>query len=1038
MRWSTLWLAAALGIVHTATAVAVSHGQTPLLLRPDDAAAPAADTPPPPAQADIPAGLPYDWEVLGPFPHGSREVGVDPLSAYGGFEHLRYNESDTYPSELADGGTVSWQRVRTNADGSVGPVRHEGVRWEFNRKSFGWTVLHHATYFRGTFTVDKTGTYLATFNNVLSFKIDNRALVGNVYGYEHASDSAVFLEAGEHWIYVCALMDVRIFGGSTPPQVKFKGSLRYVDVDGPARGVVVFDRDTILPDIVDGSLVTPYGSVTLLNANMAAQSMHWADDGDKSGGGKGDKDRDNGGDDDDDDDDDDDWDWDDDWGWGDDDGDLSAMEPQSPDARRSGRKKGGRKGGKGKGKGRGGDKSGSDDDHGDAKTRTTEGPGWMQILDINAVVDGSVIRTMTRVLDPLKLAPGQVLAVPFEFEPPFDSFPELLSLQVTLLDIDANASFVVTVGEYRLNKRTWGDAYKFTHYGYDSSVQYSVVKPPIKPCVRSAEVGCPVVVGLHGAGVNADSPFWVDSIRRQDYAWVIFPTGRTPWGFDWHGPSLANLESSVDVLQQLLPGVPQTLADSIRPSSRHRVYVGHSNGGQGAWWMLTHFPDTAIAGVPASGYVKIQHYIPYYMHIGYAYADPILRAIFEVSIAENDLDLYIPNASGIPILARTGGDDENVPPLHTRRLVRMANEWNRDPQSVRVSEVANKGHWFEGVLNDRVVQDFLDAQLDPSLNPTLALPPLPEAFTIQTLNPASTGSKGGIRILQLEVPFRLATIRVHRYGNVWVLNTTNVRRFGFTKDERQVGITSWSIDGTDFASPPSAAGPSYLKVGTRWELASDLLWISRERHPSTYGPASLIFTHPFRIVIPSSPSSNRTLYRQLAQHIATSWYLFGLGGTQIVRDVDVLDGVAAKFNLIVLGGPRDNLYTRRRETEGASGLVTFLPSGGFRIHDRAYEQRGAGIVFLAPSPTRTRMGLFVAGTDADGLRRAVWAIPFRTGVEVPDYMVVGDEFGDASTGWTAGDGSPFGGGGTKGVGGVFAAGYWNNTWDFDYRCGYLK
>jgi hypothetical protein len=51
----------------------------------------------------------------------------------------------------------------------------------------------------------------------------------------------------------------------------------------------------------------------------------------------------------------------------------------------------------------------------------------------------------------------------------------------------------------------------------------------------------------------------------------------------------------------------------------------------------------------------------------------------EASIAENDLDLYAANMAGVPILARTGGNDDNVPPLNTRRVIRLVNEWNRDP-----------------------------------------------------------------------------------------------------------------------------------------------------------------------------------------------------------------------------------------------------------------------------------------------------------------------------------------------------------------------
>lgn len=137
-----------------------------------------------------------------------------------------------------------------------------------------------------------------------------------------------------------------------------------------------------------------------------------------------------------------------------------------------------------------------------------------------------------------------------------------------------------------------------------------------------------------------------------------------------------------------------------------------------------------------------------------------------------------------------------------------------------LSEVTGKGHWFDGVLNDDIVQGFLNKYLDREINPALDKPPFPDAFTISTMNPFSTGSKGGIRILQFEVPFRLATIRVHRFGNNWVMNTTNVRRLGFVYDDRQKDIKSFSIDGTYFDVSPSKAGPSYLRksVTDPWEV----------------------------------------------------------------------------------------------------------------------------------------------------------------------------------------------------------------------------
>ena len=84
----------------------------------------------------------------------------------------------------------------------------------------------------------------------------------------------------------------------------------------------------------------------------------------------------------------------------------------------------------------------------------------------------------------------------------------------------------------------------------------------------------------------------------------------------------------------------------------------------------------------------------------------------------------------------------------------------------------------------------------------------------------------------------MGTIRVHRQDDQWILNTTNVRRFGFVADDRQEGLQRWSVDGTNFDKPPVVSGKSYLKGDDGvWKVADDMLWISEERHFSTYGPA---------------------------------------------------------------------------------------------------------------------------------------------------------------------------------------------------------
>lgn len=60
-----------------------------------------------------------------------------------------------------------------------------------------------------------------------------------------------------------------------------------------------------------------------------------------------------------------------------------------------------------------------------------------------------------------------------------------------------------------------------------------------------------------------------------------------------------------------------------------------------------------------------------------------------------------------------------------------------------------------------------------------------------------------------------------------------------------------------------------------------------------------ILNHPFIIVVPSHLSLNLTDYHHIARQISISWYLCCKGTTQIVKDIDLLDGYAAKYSTLI-------------------------------------------------------------------------------------------------------------------------------------------
>jgi hypothetical protein len=102
-------------------------------------------------------------------------------------------------------------------------------------------------------------------DSVVSFKIDSYAHIGNPYAYKHAAETSIYLSEGSHKLYVCTTYDVRIYGNSLPPKLVFSGSIRSVELIDPHHGMIAYLDDTVLPEIMDGRLVSPYASVVIRN-----------------------------------------------------------------------------------------------------------------------------------------------------------------------------------------------------------------------------------------------------------------------------------------------------------------------------------------------------------------------------------------------------------------------------------------------------------------------------------------------------------------------------------------------------------------------------------------------------------------------------------------------------------------------------------------------------------------------------------------------------------------------------------------------------
>ncbi|KAG9321131.1 hypothetical protein KVV02_005257 [Mortierella alpina] len=651
-------------------------------------------------------------------------------------------------------------------------------------------------------------------------------------------------------------------------------------------------------------------------------------------------------------------------------------------------------------------------------------------------------------------------------------------------DIDRHNQRVVT-GTLRtctlvIAQRKWGEPYKYTFLDFDGTVQYAAAIPPSHPTSNPLD-SAPVLVSLHGAGVEVDqSPFWLSEYTQRERTWIVLPTGRSPWGYDWHGASMQNVASAIESLANGLYGIPEHLKGlpGMRPDPERLLIAGHSNGGQGAWFMVTHFPDKAIAATPAAGYVNIKQYVPFTGWLSNSYTDSHLRGLLEASIIEFDNDVHMSNTVGIPILARTGGADDNVPPLNSRKLVRLGQENAHNLSAISLSEIPGAGHWFEGVLHDNVMQAFLNQHLHDNTiahsedqedrATAVTHPRFPLEFEITVLNPAGIGSRGGIQVEQLRLPYRQVkgTVKVkivkdeqrernYEQWNTWIVETTNVRRLRFLDSPslrlRRGQVSTLILDGVRFDigqndgafSLATLSLGSFLREGTnkgpRWQFMSSSEWIKTERHRETYGPAIQILEKKVVVVVGTHFNNSQTegaggqgkspfarAFDRIAKLVSHDIYLYGRGDAEIITDKEYLarienalpDTEVERPNLVLIGDHHQNSVTKLvlAQTEqkvainSQEGLVVVQP-GSDPVVETEYRQPGTGLLMIRPWGTHN-LAMVIAGLDVQGVETAARLFPKRTGLLVPDWVVTGPEMA-----W-------------KGAGGILAAGYWGNRWEY--------
>jgi len=392
----------------------------------------------------------------------------------------------------------------------------------------------------------------------------------------------------------------------------------------------------------------------------------------------------------------------------------------------------------------------------------------------------------------------------------------------------------------------------------------------------------PLVVYLHG--YNGDNPEyinWWSADKRHDGAsdkhGVIFiePHGRGNTQYLGIGDR--------DVLKCI------EMAKQKFNVDEDRVYLmGASMGGFGTWNVATRHPELFAAINPIYGGGDY--------HVFVSKENLAKMSSWEMFVNDKSISTaHLEALINMPILVTHGDQDRAVDVNLSRYLVRMLQRWNYD---VRYIEVPGKGHADLGLL-DQTITWFLQHKRNAA----------PKQVRVRAAD-LRTASAYWVKVNQKDKPFEFAVVDAEVLeGNIIRVDSKNACELILTPSEELIDYSKpvkvvWNGKTTSIGNLQSK------KIVLREE---DYKPASLSKTPHVAGPLSDFQNTPFMIVIgtTSNDSLMKKIILQKAQVLKNDWKTAQKYEPRVKNDVDVTDADMKNYSLFLLGGPADNLISKR-------------------------------------------------------------------------------------------------------------------------------
>jgi len=512
----------------------------------------------------------------------------------------------------------------------------------------------------------------------------------------------------------------------------------------------------------------------------------------------------------------------------------------------------------------------------------------------------------------------------------------------------------------------------------DGSVQKYALRSPVPGKVP--ETPMRLLLSLHGAGVDCEGQ--AASYAAKEDFWIVAPTNRRPFGFDWQ--DWGRLDA-YEVLEHAL---------AVARLSGPVFLGGHSMGGHGTWHLAANDPDAFAAIAPSAGWRSFDSYG--------GRPEGARRALWHAADAASRTEELLANLVQLPTYVLHGEADDNVPASEGHAMVAALRAAGAEPRS---HFEPGAGHWWDDASGAPGAACLDWPGFFELFRSLPAEPPDPRALDWTSVDPGVDARHHWVGVeqpLRYGAPFRVRA-RASEDLRRLELATENVRRLALARPRGwppEPRIEAFQLDGQEF---PADFGADYLRVGERWSVVPRGTEAA-EKSALRAGPLKRAFAGRFALVVPTrgSPEENAAALAR-ARYDAQVWHYRGNGDAEILSDEEGLAAGAGR-NLILYGNA---------DTNAAFALLPpdfplEVRRGSVRLGAEVFEGAGLGALAVGPLDSGLFAVLGSSGPEAD--RAAASLALFVSGVGYPDYVVYGPEVL------------------AQGDGGVRAAGFLDHRW----------